>query len=151
MHAIDTRVLRGSAAWTGLAAIVAVLAGLLADGGQGALGAAVGAVLVILFFGISVAAVSYAASISPQLIFGAAMLSYVTKILVLFALLGFFKNTTAWNPTVFGYAILALTIVWLAAEIRLVVKTKMLYVDPDETAAAPARAAAADDRGGSPS
>ncbi|GAA1531657.1 hypothetical protein GCM10009678_12310 [Actinomadura kijaniata] len=132
MHSTDARILRGAALPSGLAGIVALVVGLVLAGSKGMLGAALGTITVLAFFTISVVAVSYASKISPQMMFAAAVFSYLTKLLVMFALIAAFKDATAWNPKVFAYTVIALTLVWIGAEIRASLKVKTLYVDPAE-------------------
>ncbi|WP_067813859.1 hypothetical protein [Actinomadura kijaniata] len=134
MHSTDARILRGAALPSGLAGIVALVVGLVLAGSKGMLGAALGTITVLAFFTISVVAVSYASKISPQMMFAAAVFSYITKLLVMFALIAAFKDATAWNPKVFAYTVIALTLVWIGAEIRASLKVKTLYVDPAEDA-----------------
>jgi ATP synthase protein I len=131
MHSSDARILRGAAIPSGLAGLAAVAAGLVVAGAAGALGAAIGAVIVIAFFSISVLAVSYASKISPQLMFAAAVFSYITKIFGMLALVIAFEGVTAWNPRAFAWSVIALTLVWIGAEVRATVKAKTLYVDPE--------------------
>lgn len=132
MHSSDARILRGAAIPTGLAGVAAIVVGVLVAGSKGALGAALGSIVVIAFFSISVVAVSYASKISAQLMFAAAVFSYITKIFVMFALIAVFQNATAWDSRVFAYSVIALTLVWIGAEIRTSVRTKMLYIDEPE-------------------
>ncbi|MBO2448171.1 hypothetical protein J4573_13790 [Actinomadura barringtoniae] len=132
MQPSDARILRGAAIPSALAGVAAVLAGLLLAGAKGALGAAIATVVVIVFFSISVVAVSYASKISAQLMFAAAVFSYITKIFVMFALVALLDGVTAWNSSAFAWSVIALTLVWIGAEIRTTLKTKMLYVEPAE-------------------
>ncbi|MGK5550999.1 hypothetical protein ACSNOI_05235 [Actinomadura kijaniata] len=138
MHSTDARILRGAALPSGLAGIVALVVGLVLAGSKGMLGAALGTITVLAFFTISVVAVSYASKISPQMMFAAAVFSYLAKLLVMFALIAAFKDATAWNPRVFAYTVIALTLVWIGAEIRASLKVKTLYVDPAEDVKTPA-------------
>ena len=140
MHSSDALILRGAAIPTGLAGALAIAVGLLVAGAQGALGAALGTLVAIAFFSVSVVAVSYASKVSPQLMFAAAVLSYITKIFVMFALIAVFRDVTAWDPAVFAYTIIALTVVWVGAEIRVTARAKTLYVDdPADSAGAAGR------------
>ncbi|MEW2355839.1 hypothetical protein [Spirillospora sp. NPDC029432] len=131
MHSSDARILRGAAIPSGLAGIAAVAASLALAGTKGALGAAIGAVVVIVFFSISVIAVSYASKISDQLMFAAAVFSYITKIFAMFALIIALDGVTLWNTKAFGWSIIALTLVWIGAEIMATTRAKTLYVDPE--------------------
>ncbi|GAA2206081.1 hypothetical protein GCM10009850_015390 [Nonomuraea monospora] len=131
MQANDVRVLKSAAIPTALVGVVAVVVALLLAGGKGALGAALGTLLVGVFFSISVVAVSYAARVSPQLMAIAAMGSYLVKVVVIMIVLSSFSDTTLWNTRAFAWAVVVCTLVWTGFEVRAFVKTKMLYVDPD--------------------
>jgi ATP synthase protein I len=131
MQANDVRVLKSAAIPTLAVGVVAVVVALLAAGGKGALGAGIGALLVGIFFSISVVAVSYAARVSPQMMAIAAMLSYLVKVVVIMLVLSAFGDTTAWNSRAFAWTVVICTLVWTAFEVRAFVKTKMLYVDPE--------------------
>ncbi len=111
-----------------LAVVVAALVG----GAHAAIGAGVGVLLVTASFTASAVAVLRAAKVSPALMFQAAMGTYLVKILVLAALLVAFRNTSAFEPKAFGWAVLAATLVWLVAEVRLFSTAKVRYVTPDE-------------------
>ncbi|KAB2345950.1 hypothetical protein [Actinomadura rudentiformis] len=138
MQPSDARTLRGAAIPSALAGAVAIVAGLLLGGAKGALGAAIATVVVIAFFSISVVAVSYASKISPQMMFAAAVFSYIFKILGMFVLISVFEDVTAWNNKAFAWAVIALTLVWISAEIRHTLTTKTLYIDePAAPAAGP--------------
>ncbi|MEV5894591.1 hypothetical protein [Nonomuraea fuscirosea] len=131
MQANDVRVLKSAAIPTLAVGVVAVVVALLAAGGKGALGAAIGALLVGIFFSISVVAVSYAARVSPQMMAIAAMLSYLVKVVVIMLVLSAFGDTTAWDSRAFAWTVVVCTLVWTAFEVRAFIKTKMLYVDPE--------------------
>ncbi|WP_049561038.1 hypothetical protein [Nonomuraea sp. SBT364] len=131
MQANDVRVLKSAAIPTLGVGAVAVVVSLLVAGGGGALGAALGVLLVAVFFSISVVAVSYAARVSPQMMAIAAMVSYLVKVVVIMAMLVAFRDTTLWNTQAFAWSVVAGTLVWTAFEVRAFMKTKMLYVDPD--------------------
>jgi len=131
MQANDVRVLKSAAIPTAVVGAVAVAVALLTAGAEGGLGAAIGALLVGVFFTISIVVVSYAGRISPQLMMLAAMGSYLVKVIVIIAALQAFGDATAWNTTAFAWSVVACTIVWSAFEMRAFVKTKVLYVDPE--------------------
>lgn len=150
MHSSDARILRGAAIPTGLAGAAALVVGLLVAGAQGALGAALGTFVAIAFFSVSVVAVSHASKISPQMMFAAAVFSYITKIFVMFGLIAVFQDVEAWDAQVFGYTIIALTLVWIVAEIRVATRTKMLYVDDPAGSAGSAGERAATGAGSGP-
>ncbi|MGI5283437.1 hypothetical protein ACQEVF_08905 [Nonomuraea polychroma] len=131
MQANDVRVLKSAAIPTLAVGVVAVVVSLLTAGGKGALGAGLGALLVGVFFSISVVAVSYAARVSPQMMAIAAMVSYLVKVVAIMIVLSAFRDTTAWNTLAFALSVVVCTLVWTGFEVRAFVKTKMLYVDPE--------------------
>ncbi|MEV4353897.1 hypothetical protein [Nonomuraea sp. NPDC049625] len=131
MQANDVRVLKSAAIPTFAVGVVAVAVSLLTIGGKGALGAAIGTLLVGVFFSISVVAVSYAARVSPQMMAIAAMVSYLVKVVAIMVVLVSFRDTTAWNTQAFAWTVVVCTLVWTGFEVRAFMKTKILYVDPE--------------------
>ncbi|MDX3108198.1 hypothetical protein AB0J35_14705 [Nonomuraea angiospora] len=131
MQANDVRVLKSAAIPTFAVGVVAVAVSLLTIGGKGALGAAIGTLLVGVFFSISVVAVSYAARVSPQMMAIAAMVSYLVKVVAIMVVLASFRDTTVWNTQAFAWTVVVCTLVWTGFEVRAFMKTKLLYVDPE--------------------
>jgi len=97
----------------------------------GLLGAALGVALVIAFFGISVLVVGRFARVSPQAMMGAAIGTYLLKILVLLFLVGRFQDSTAFNPRIFGLTAIVCVLTYSAAQMIWSMRLKMLYVEPD--------------------
>ncbi|RFS81920.1 ATP synthase protein I [Actinomadura pelletieri DSM 43383] len=131
MHTSDARMLRGAAIPAAAAGVGAVLIGLLTAGGKGALAAALASVVVIAFFSISALVVSWAAKISTQTMMLAALASYAVKILAVMVLVRAMDEVTIWNTTVFGWTVIALALLWIAAEFRIAMQQK-LYIDEPE-------------------
>ncbi|GAA4231216.1 hypothetical protein GCM10022254_27780 [Actinomadura meridiana] len=131
MQTSDARMLRGAAIPATAAGVGAVLIGLLAAGTKGALAAALASVVVIAFFSISAMVVSWAAKYSAQTMMLAALVSYLVKILAVMALVGAMDEVTIWNTKVFGWTVIGLALLWIAAEARLVMQHK-LYIDEPE-------------------
>jgi ATP synthase protein I len=129
MQSIDARILRGAVIPTGLAGLVAIIAGLLIAGGKGALGAAIGVALVLVFFTLGMLVVSYVSRLSQQLVMAAGLLGYLIKLVAVFALVASLNHVTAWNAHVFGWTVLALTVVWLAAEVNATINARNPYVE----------------------
>src|SRR5262252_9734234 len=73
-------ILRRSAVVTAVAALVMVVLSAVVGGGKGLVGALLGVGLVIVFFGISAAAMSQAARHSPQVMMVTAIVTYLVKI-----------------------------------------------------------------------
>jgi ATP synthase protein I len=130
MQSTDARILRGAAIPTGLTGLGAIAAGLVLAGGKGALGAAIGAVLVLVFFTLGMLVVSYVTKLSQQLILAAGLFGYLVKLIGVFALVALLNRVTIWNSHAFGWTVLALTVVWLAAEVNATLNVKSPYVEP---------------------
>jgi ATP synthase protein I len=125
-------IIRRSAMLTAPVALLMIVLGAVLAGGKGLLGAALGVALVIAFFGISVLVVGRAAKVSPQAMMGAAVATYLVKILVLLFLVGRFQDSTAFNPRLFGLTAIVCVLAYSAAQIVWSMRLKMLYVEPDE-------------------
>jgi ATP synthase protein I len=114
-----------------MAGVIMVALCAVLGGAKGLLGAVIGAVVVALFFGISVAVVSYAARISPQAMMGAALGTFFFKILALIIIFGQFQDTTAFNPKSFGLTVLVCVLAYSAGLMAWSMRLKALYVEPD--------------------
>ena len=71
-------------------------------GGKGAVGAAVGAVVVILFMGIGLVVLQRTAKSFPHLFQAMGLMLYTTQILLLAVVLVVFKDTTLFNTKAFA-------------------------------------------------
>jgi ATP synthase protein I len=129
MESSDARILRGAAIPTGIVGLVAILAGLALAGAKGALGSAIGVAVVLVFFTLGVLVVSYVTKISQQLMMMAGLISFLIKFIAVFALIAAFRGVTAWNAHAFGWTVLALTLVWLAAETNATINAKTPYTE----------------------
>ncbi|NKZ07114.1 hypothetical protein [Actinomadura latina] len=131
MHTSDARMLRGAVIPTSVAGAGAVVIGLLAAGAKGALAAALASVVVIAFFSISALVVSWAAKYSAQTMMLAALASYAVKILAVMVLVTVMGSVSIWNTTVFGWTVIGLALLWIAAEFRVVLQRRP-YIDEPE-------------------
>ncbi|MFD4955966.1 hypothetical protein [Streptomyces sp. NPDC058451] len=133
MPSNDARILAEAAVPTAAAgAVAAVISGVVA-GGKGAIGAVVATVIAILFMGIGLYVLQRTAKSLPHLFQAMGLMLYATQILLLFVFLAVFKHTTLFNPRAFAFTLLAATLVWIAAQTRAHMKSKILYVEPDST------------------
>jgi ATP synthase protein I len=130
MPAAYAQIARRSALVTAGAAALAAAVCWGLGGVKGLIGAALGAALVTVFFGISVFAVGWAARISPQAMMITAMVTYVGKILILLFFIVRLSKTTAFSPLSFGLTALASILVWCASQVFWSLKVKFLYVEP---------------------
>jgi ATP synthase protein I len=119
----------GAVALAVAAAMAAICAAV--GGSKGLLAAGVAAAIVAAFFGLSVLVVGRAARVSPPAMMGAAVFTYLFKVIVLVILIGLFQNTTAFNGKLFGITVLVLVLAYSAAQVLWSMKLKALYVEPD--------------------
>jgi ATP synthase protein I len=123
-------ILRGAVIPTLVVGVAAVILGALLRGGNGALGAALGAVIAVTFFAAGQYAVDRILAGNPQLAMASALLVYMTQILVLFLLILLLKNATWLNYRVFSATIIACTLTWIVSSVIMWNRTKVLYVEP---------------------
>jgi ATP synthase protein I len=127
----DTQTLLKCAVPTALAGVVAIVVGGVVAGGKGAIGAAVGTVIVIAFLGLGLLALERTAKSKPQLFQSMGLVLYTCQLLLLAVVLALFKRTTLFDLKVFAFSLIATTLVWLAAQGRAHMKSKIFYVDPE--------------------
>jgi len=126
------RVVRRSAALCSVVAavMIAICAGVV--GAKGLYGALVAVGIVTVFFGISIVAVGRAAKVSPMFMMAVAMGTYVIKIIAFMIALVLLQRVTVFSDKALGFTALALILTWCAAQVVLMMRTKMLYVTPEE-------------------
>ncbi|QDY79040.1 hypothetical protein [Streptomyces qinzhouensis] len=133
MPSTDARTLLHTAVPTAVIGLIAVAVGAGVAGGKGALGAAVGTLVVVLFMGVGLVVLQRTAKQYPHLFQAMGFLLYTTQLLLLFVFLMAFKDTTLFDSKVFALTLLVATIVWVAAQARAYLKAKILYVEPEES------------------
>jgi ATP synthase protein I len=99
-------------------------------GTSAAVGAAVGLVVVLAFFGCGLYALGLILTKHPSLIMSAALALYLGQILVLFVFMAIFKDTTLFDGKAFGITVVACTVAWLVTQVWAMGRTRMLYVEP---------------------
>ena len=110
--------------------LVAVVLGWVRGGPNGALGAALGAIVAIAFFAIGQYVLGRILDGNPDLALSAGLLLYLTQVLVLFGLIVLLRDATWLDGRVFGITILAVTLAWIVGSIIAAQRVKILYVDP---------------------
>jgi ATP synthase protein I len=127
--------------------VIAVVVGWFVDGGLGALGALLGALVAIAFFAGGQYVLGRILSGNPDFALSAGLLLYLTQVLILFGLIVLLRGATWLNGRIFGIAVLVVTIAWIAGSLIATNRTKVLYADPANPApgSAPAVAAAGSD------
>ncbi|MFE9837393.1 hypothetical protein ACFYP4_20030 [Streptomyces sp. NPDC005551] len=131
MPSNDARNLLLIAAPTAAAGVVAVAVSGAVAGGKGAVGAAVGVLLAMLFMGLGLYALQWTAKKLPQLFQAMGLMLYVAQLLLLMIFVAIFKNTSLFNPKAFALSLVVATVVWMAAQARAHMKSKIFYVDPE--------------------
>lgn len=131
MPSNDARNLLQCAVPTAAAGAVAVAVSGAVAGGKGALGAAVGAVLAILFMGIGLYVLQWSAKTLPQLFQAMGLMLYVAQLLLLLIFVALFRDTSLFNAKAFALSLVVATVVWMAAQARAHMKAKIFYVDPE--------------------
>jgi ATP synthase protein I len=128
------RVVRRSAALCSVVAVVMIAICVAIAGTKGLYGALVAIGIVTAFFGISIVAVGRAAKVSPTFMMAVAMATYVVKILVFMIVISLLRNVTVFNPRLLGLTAIVLILSWSAAQVITMMRTKALYVTPEEQA-----------------
>ncbi|AGS71843.1 hypothetical protein [Streptomyces collinus] len=131
MPSNDARNLLQIAVPSAAAGVIAVAVSAAVAGGKGAIGAAVGAVIAILFMGIGLYVLQRTAKTLPQLFQAMGLMLYMAQLLLLFIFVAVFKGTSLFNPKAFALSLVVTTVVWMAAQARAHMKAKIFYVDPD--------------------
>ena len=133
----EVRMARGAALATAAAAPVALGIAWWADGSKGLLGAAFGLALAVAFFSATLLAVGAAGRVQPELMLPAAVVTFAFKMTVIGLLLFLLRDTTAFDREAFALALVAGTVVYLAAEIRFAMRARVPYVVTDEKPTGP--------------
>ena len=130
MLANYARIVRRAVVVTVIVAAIMIAAGAGVGGVKGLVGALLGAGLVTVFCGVTVAVVSWTARVSPQAMMLAGIGSYLTKIIVLLILVGVFQDSTAFNPRMFGLTAIVCVLAYSVGQIVWSIRLKTLYVEP---------------------
>jgi len=127
------RVVRWSVALTSVVAAVAVVLCATLGGSKGAYGALIGTGVVAVFFAISILVVGRAARVSPMAMMIAALATFVGKMVAFLIVLAVLRHSTAFNGKMLGLTALACILAWMASQVIVVSRLKLLYVEPDGT------------------
>lgn len=123
---------------TGVVGVIAVVVAGFAYGGEGALAAAMGAIVVIVFFAGGQLVVGRVLRTNPALGMNTALLVYLVQIGVLFVLMLLLRDATFFNSQVFAFTVIVCVLTWIAGAIIGFSRTKMLTVEPGSGPPAPA-------------
>jgi ATP synthase protein I len=139
MQPNDARILRGAALVTAVVGVLAVLVGALVGGIDGALGVALGVLVAGGFFGSGQVVLARVALRWPEVVFGAAVLVYVTQIAVLLGLLLLLRDVSFLDGRAFASGVLAGMVAWLGGQIWANLTGRTTYVVPEQAPAAAAQ------------
>ena len=128
-------IVRRAGALTAVAAAIMVALSAALVGVKGLIGALIGVAIVAVFFGISILVVGRAARVSPQAMMVAALVTYLVKIVLLAVVVSSLNGTTAFSTRTLGFVAIGCILVWSAAQVITAIKVKMLYVEPEQSAA----------------
>lgn len=131
MPSHDVRSLLPIAVPTAAVGAIAVAVSGAVAGGEGATGAAVGLVLTLLFMGLGIVVLQWTAKALPQLFQAMGLMLYVAQLLLLMIFVAVFKDTSLFNPRAFALSLVVCTVVWMGAQARAHLKSKIFYIDPD--------------------
>jgi ATP synthase protein I len=126
-------VLRWAGAVTVIVGAVAAVIGGAVAGSKGVIGAIVGALVVVVFFTVGQLILGSVLRNNPQMAMTVALMTYLVKLGVLFVLIIIFADTTLFDTKVFAATVVACTVAWTTAEVWVFSRTKVLYVEPEDT------------------
>ncbi|MGW6574550.1 hypothetical protein ACWGAN_20615 [Streptomyces sp. NPDC054945] len=133
MQSNDARTLLHCVIPTVVAGGIGIAVSAALAGGKGALGAAIGVALVLVFMGGGLVALQRTARSLPHLFQMMGLLLYTTQILALVIILSVIKRVAVFDTKCTAFTLLAATLVWMAAQVRAHMKSKILYVEPEGT------------------
>jgi ATP synthase protein I len=128
----NAALLRRCAAALVLVGVVCLVLAAFAQGWFGFWGAAIGVVMVLVFFGVDVIVLRATRYTPPVQVLAVVAMVYIFKITLLAIFLVTLRGTDAFSVRAFGATVMLLTLVALAVAVVLVAKRQVLLVDPDE-------------------
>ncbi|KOU03204.1 ATP synthase I [Streptomyces sp. NRRL F-5755] len=131
MQSTDARLLANVSVPSLATGAVGVAISAVVAGGQGAIGAAIGTVLVLLLMGSGLVVLQQTAKRLPDLFQMMGLLLYAVQILAVAIFMIAFKDTTLFNVRAFAFTLLATVLVWIAFQARSYMKARILYVNPE--------------------
>ncbi|WP_441250248.1 hypothetical protein [Kitasatospora sp. McL0602] len=102
-------------------------------GAKGSIGAAFAALVVLAFFSFGQVALDRLTRNNPQMMMAAGLLVYTTQILLIAVVLALFKHTTLFDTKTFGFTVLGCALIWTGFQVRMGMKAKIYYVQPDSS------------------
>ncbi|MFJ6613711.1 hypothetical protein ACIQPT_25920 [Streptomyces sp. NPDC091289] len=127
----DMRELLRIATPTAAVGAIATLVGGLVAGGEGAIGAAVGCVVVIVFMALGQLALNWVGKTMPHLFQGMGLMIYSAQLVLLLVFIMSIRNTSLFNLRAFALSLVVSVVTWITVQTVRHARSKTLYVDPD--------------------
>ena len=130
--------LRGALLPTAVVSVPVVLACWWWQGGPGLVGAMLGALLTVAFFGTSLVVMRRTTRLEPMMVMAVALLTYLTKIGLLGLFLVLTGNAEWLSGECFAIAVVAAALIWLPLEVRAYARARLsVYDEPHTTPGEP--------------
>ncbi|MGB8384318.1 MAG: hypothetical protein WCG47_24285 [Dermatophilaceae bacterium] len=126
-----TELLRGSFLPTAVVGLLAVVVGMF-SGSKAAWSAALGAVLVLAFFTVSLLAMKRTAHLAPTAVMLVVMVTYTVKILALGLVMVVLRDAAWVSGYAVGVTITVCTLVWLYFEMRAYKRLRIFAFSPQD-------------------
>lgn len=126
-----TELLRGSFLPTAVVGLLAVVVGMF-SGPKAAWSAALGAVLVLAFFTVSLLAMKRTAHLAPTAVMLVVMVTYTVKILALGLVMVVLRDAAWVSGYAVGVTITVCTLVWLYFEMRAYKRLRIFAFSPQD-------------------
>lgn len=133
---VGMRIVRGALLTTALAAPPLLAVAWALAGGKGVLGAASGLALAAAFLAVTAVVVEAVWRAFPDLVFAAVIGTFILKLTAVGLGVAALRDTTAFNRTAFVLAVLVGVCAYLAAEVVVVSRARIPYVEPGKAAGA---------------
>ncbi len=98
-------------------------------GAQEAWSASLGALLVVIFFSLSLLVMRRTANLEPTTVMAVVLATYTAKILALGAMMILLRDASWLSGTALALTVIACTLVWLALEMRAFTRLRVLVTD----------------------
>lgn len=128
--AADLKLLRVPLGSVLICGIICTVVATILLGGQGFLAGLIATLVVMGFFGIGQYIVFNTLRNNPAIAMNMALLVYVVQMGVLFLLLILLREATFFAPKAFAFSIVACALVWTGAAMMVMMRSKVLYVEP---------------------
>ncbi|WP_236239935.1 hypothetical protein [Streptomyces sp. CC228A] len=125
-----TRALLPMVVPTAAVGVLAIAVSALTAGSEGAIGSALGALVVLLFMALGQLALQYVAKAMPQLFQGMGLMVYSVQLVLLLAFVMAVRDTTRFDLKALALTLVTATLVWVAAQARAHMKARIPYVEP---------------------